>query len=1455
MLKEIIEGFRLSPQQEHLWLLQQVDKNSVYLVNCTILIEGHIETHSLVTALEHVVNRHEILRTTFNCLPGMNIPVQVINNHHNLIVNQQLGFKYSELPELDKIKAIYQEVNQLHFNFKQGSLLHTYLVTLSANKHMLFISMPALCADSKTLRNFVKELGRCYTACLEDEKLSDEPLQYVDFAEWQNELLEAEYAEIGRKYWQKQDFSKHLNLQINFAHPLVDKKEFLPKVISSKVAPELVAKISAIAQKYDTSVFIFLLACWQVLVWRLTGESKIVVGTSFTGRKYEELKDALGLFAKYLPLQTLLSEGFDFSDILQQVITSVQEMDKWQESFVWEQNFSLDEKTEKIEQLSYFPICFDYEQEPAKYSNKNVSFSIYKQYACIDRFQIKLSCFACDNALITELHYNSAQLQTEDVQRLAEYFHQLVESAINNPQTIISKLEILNERHLQQLLIEFNQKQTSYPQNKCIHQLFEKQVQLTPNNIAVTFAHERLTYAELNARANQLAHYLQTLGVGSEVLVGICVERSLLMVVGILGILKAGGAYVPLDPTYPQERLAFILKDTQTPVLLTQQKLLEVLPVHQAQTVCLDTAWETIAQESKENSPLNENYPENLAYVIYTSGSTGKPKGVQITHRNLVHSTTARIAYYTEPVTNFLLLSSFAFDSSVAGIFWTLCSGAVLHLPQEGLLLEVPKLLELIQKCYISHLLSLPSLYALILEQAKPGQLISLRTVIVAGESCTTELLQSHYKLQPETSLFNEYGPTEATVWSSVHHCRPEYTATQVSIGTPIPNTQIYILDSHLHPVPVGVLGEIYISGEGIARGYLNHPEMTAEKFIPNPFSHNTGTRLYKTGDLARYLSDGNIEFLGRIDNQVKIRGYRVELGEVEALLNQHPKVREAVVVAREETKGDKRLIAYIVSKQESALSINELHGILVEKLPEYMAPSTFILLKELPLTPNGKVNRLALPAPENIRSELLGLFAPPRNKIEEILAKIWADILKVEQVGIHDNFFDLGGHSLLTTQMLAKVQETLQVDVSLRSLLEMPTVAGLAESIEKACTTEANAKVVNLKAEAVLDPTIYPEATGKFVAEPANIFLTGATGFLGAFLLSELIQQTKADIYCLVRSQSIEEAKKKLQSSLEAYAIWNEDFSSRIIPVVGNLSEPLLGLKAEQFELMARQIDVIYHNGAWVHHIYPYAILKQTNVIGTQEVLRLASQIKTKPVHFISSSSVFSSSGDSEVKVIYEQDNFDDSHLPSNGYSQTKWVSEKLVKIAGERGVPICIYRPSRISGHSETGVFNPNDFLYKLIVGCVQLGSAPATDIRENIVPVDYVSKAIVYLSKQKESLRKNFHLVNPQILHSSILIEHIRSLGYQLEQVSYDEWREKLLNITKGSSEHPLYPLVPFFPAINSEEKTVDSSSRFILQFDCQNTFDGLAGTSITCPAIDNQLLSTYFTYLNKKGFFQH
>jgi aspartate racemase len=636
--------------------------------------------------------------------------------------------------------------------------------------------------------------------------------------------------------------------------------------------------------------------------------------------------------------------------------------------------------------------------------------------------------------------YNTSAFDGDSIARMQDQFAIFLQGIVTDPACCVAEIPLLSDPERHKILVDWNDTQADYPKDKCIHQLFEAQVEQTPDAVAVVFGDEQLTYKELNQRANQLAQHLGNLGVEPEVLVGICVERSLEMVVGLLGTLKAGGAYVPLDPAYPPERLVFMLEDAKVAVLLTQARLVESLPKHQGRIVCLDTDWEIIERQSDENPPCNFT-SETLAYVIYTSGSTGKPKGVLVPHSGVSNLATAlHRTINVQPNSRMLQFASLSFDSSVTELVMTLLAGATMVMGTRDSLLPGPSLIQLLRGFEIATVVLAPSVLALL----PANELPALRTVIVAGEACSPDLVA---KWSSGRRFFNGYGPTECTVCTTIVECNDSKEAPP--IGRPLPNTQVYILDAQKQLVPIGVPGELYIGGVGVTRGYLNRPELTAERFIPNPFSNDSGSRLYKTGDLTRYLPDGNIEFLGRIDHQVKIRGFRIELGEIEAVLRQNQAVQDAVVIGQEYDVNDKRLVAYVVPSQEEVFSSSELRRYLKEKLPDHMVPSTFVRLEALPLTPNDKVDRRALPIPDRIRS-VEETFAPPLTLFEEVLTGIWSEVLRLDSVGIHDNFFELGGHSLLAVRVLAQIEKTFGKNLPLATLFQSPTIEQLANILRQ---------------------------------------------------------------------------------------------------------------------------------------------------------------------------------------------------------------------------------------------------------------------------------------------------------------------------------------------------------------------------------------------------------------------
>jgi amino acid adenylation domain-containing protein/thioester reductase-like protein len=1469
-MQNVEDFYPLSPMQQGLLFhTLSAPDTGVYFNQLVCTLSGQLNIPVFERVWQQVIQRHTILRTCFRW-QGLKEPVQVVLRQVQLPLKHYNWQGLSSTEQQQKLAAFLESDGlrptvgdrTLGIDLTQAPLMRLVLIQLSENTHQFVWNTHHLIIDGWSTSMLLEEVFKLYTALCQGEELRLKASRpYRDYIKWlqQQDLQKAE------TFWRQtlSGFSAPTNLRISESLSSKYNQSRNHATQEIKLSASQTAAMRSLVRQYQITLNTLVQGAWAWLLSYYSGETDVVFGVTVSGRPVTlaDAESMVGLFINTLPLRIQVSSNTSALALLKQIQAQQSEISQYEYSpLVQVQGWS-----EVPRGMSLFDSILVFENYPVDTAKRQIDNLEILNVVADERTNYPLTVTAIPSQeLSLEIAYDRERFDDDAITRMLGHLGNLLTGMVTNPQQRLSDLPLLTEAEKQTLLVEWNNTEIDCSQDQCIHQLFEAQVEKTPDAIAVVFQEQSLTYRELNQRANQLAHYLQKLGVGPEVLVGICVERSLEMIVGLLGILKAGGAYLPLDPVYPQERLAYMLADAQVSVLLTQEFLLKNLPDTPAKVICIDNA-ELIAQQPQTN-PINQSQLDNLVYVIYTSGSTGKPKGVMIEQGSLVNYTQAAIAEYEINSSDRILqFASISFDAAAEEIFPCLVQGATLVLRTHEMLSSIPHFLETCQQQLLT-VLDLPTAFWQQLNSELSALKLtlssSLRLLIIGGEKASIyQVLTWQQCVDTRIRLVNSYGPTEATVVATTCDLSEQVFTQEIPIGKAVYNIQTYILDGHLQPVPIGIPGELYIGGQGVARGYLNQPELTAEKFIPNPFNKAGDKKLYKTGDLVRYRSDGNIEILGRIDHQVKIRGFRIELGEIEAKLIQHSFVRESVVMVREHNHDNKRLVAYIVpNTQNYELENNielipKLRHFLKESLPEYMVPSAFVLLEKLPLTPNGKIDRRALPIAEDYLSNQETKYIAPRTPIEEQLAEIWAELLKIKQVGIEDNFFDLGGHSLLLTQLVFRVRQTWQIELPLSSLWEMPTIASLAQSIETAqnmgySTLAITSKnQINWEAEAVLDPTIRPETPIKYPTEPTNIFLTGVTGFVGSFLLYELLQQTHADIYCLVRAANPEEGKKRIQSSLKSSLVWDNSFSSRIIAVVGNLSQPFLGLSRQKFQALAELIDVIYHNGALVHHASPYATLKPANVLGTQEVLRLATQAKVKPVHFISTDGVFSPVGYSGVKVVREQDSLDDYQVPSGGYTQSKWVAEKLVTIARDRGLPVCIYRLGRVSGHSKTGVFNQNDFLYRLIIGCIRLEKVPDGNMIEDIAPVDYVSKAIVHLSKQEESIGKAFHFVNPQPFHSNRLIKLLCSLGYSLQKINSKQWQADLLKIAEHNPEHPLYPLITLLLKKDSEN---NNNTATILKFDCKNTCNGLANTSIICPPINESLFNIYLKYLIQEGF---
>lgn len=1032
----------LSFSQQRLWFFDQLEGHSVaYNIPFALQFQGKLRIDTLEQCFTEIIRRHEILRTIFPTINGT--PVQVVTPP------QPVSFDVKELPltsektQETEITRITLEDAQKPFDLEQGPLLRLSLFRINEQNHILLLTIHHIIYDAWSASVLVHEFVTLYNAFFQQKPSPLLPLsiQYADFAVWQRQWMGGEIMQKQLTYWKEQLANAPTLLDLPTDKPRPPKQSLEGDVVLFELDDTLTQQLRTLSRQAETTLFMTLLTGFALLMFRYSNQEDIVIGSPIANRNRQELEPLIGFFVNTLALRINASGNPTFTDLLQQVRQV--SLDAYSHQDVpFEQ---LVETLHPQRNLSHAPLCqvmFVLQNVPIEELNlPEVSLFPKVIDTGSTEFDLILEMRQIQEKLQGKIIYNCDLFYKESIQRFTQHFHCLLQSIITNPQQRISDLSILTQTERQQILVEWNDTGTEFPAETCIHHLFEVQVEKNPEAIAVIFEDLQLSYHELNQRANQLAHYLRKRGIGPEVLIGICVERSLEMIIGILGILKAGGAYLPLDPAYPQERLAFMMSDSQIPILLTQEHLRTQLPEFHGYVMTLDTDWPLIAQEP-ETQPQSPVLPENLAYVIYTSGSTGKPKGTLLAHRGLCNVSQAQINHFhITPGDNVLQFSSFSFDAATFEIMMALTTGATICLADRETLLPGPDLIKFLQEQKISIVTLPPSALANLPVEELPV----LRKITVAGEACPPDLVA---RWAQGRSFFNLYGPTETTIWATAAQCTE--STQKPPIGYPIDNTQVYILDDRFEPVSIGIPGELYIGGVGLARGYLNRPGLTAEKFIPNPFTQEFGARLYKTGDLACYLPDGNIEFLGRIDHQVKLRGFRIELGEIEAILSIHPTVRETAVIIREDRPGQKRLVTYIVPENDQPLVVNDLRQFLSEKLPDYMVPSAYVMLDALPLTPNGKIDRRALPAPETASHTFEDTYIASRTPLETLLANIWAESLQVKRIGIHDDFFERGGHSLQATQVITKISVALEREVPVKYLFLYPTVAALAEQLEQ---------------------------------------------------------------------------------------------------------------------------------------------------------------------------------------------------------------------------------------------------------------------------------------------------------------------------------------------------------------------------------------------------------------------
>ncbi|OYD09603.1 non-ribosomal peptide synthetase [Paludifilum halophilum] len=1006
-----LQGFHLSPIQKRIWTLTK-ERNYPFHMKVAVSIEGNLDRKRLQESLNRLVQKHESLRTGYHKVSGMKYPLQIIDEQREILIQER-----NVDPERSKA-----EIGRL-MSEPGGKQLSAQLIRQTPNHHVLILSMPAICSDLET-KNILRELARAYnTSEWENE---EEGLQYIAVSEWLNEVLHSVEGEEGREYWDKIDYKPFL--EASLPGEKSGGSLFEPSRISFPVGEQTRMRIDEISSSHHLTPWQIVLSAWMVWLRLLTDRKDVLVGTGLTGRTEEELADVIGSLSRYVPIQTRMDSKLSFDEVIEKIGKLTAEAEQLQESF----------NPEDGEDSRRFPFVFDAQDLTETHSSGEVSFSIRDQAGYLESFKIGLSFVKRQNGYFAEISYDSHVFTKEDIQTWGHQFLTLLDSGLEQPRLPIQQLKLMDEREQQQVLYGFNQTEVRYPRKKCLHQLFTEQAANTPDRLAVEMGSRSMTYKELDQRSNGLAAHLIRLGVQSGSIVGISINRSIEMVIGILGTLKAGAAYLPLDPGFPDSRIQSILKDTGADAVLTGKEWVHRFDGLVKQNVLLEESREWV----QSSPPAVKVGLESPAYIIYTSGSTGKPKGVVVEHQSVYnHMNWMNQRFPLTREDRVLQKTSISFDASVWEFFAPLLSGACLVMAQPGIQTDPLSLANTVIRERISVLQVVPSMLRMLLEENRFQECRSLKRVFSGGEVLTAELKERFFHCLPDTDLINLYGPTETCIQVLYFECEKQ-GHKNVPIGTPVSNMQIFILDENQNPVPIGMTGEIHVSGPGVARGYLNRPDLTQEKFILHPFGSG---RMYKTGDLGRWLPDGNVDFVERQDHQLKIRGFRVEPGEIESALTEHDSVRAAVVIGRGKPGQNMTLCAYVIAEGKTDACI--LKNYLSKWLPDYMIPSHVVFMDQFPVKLSGKVDRKALPEPRVVNVQA---NEEPATPMEVTVANIWSEVLGVDKVGANHHFFHLGGHSLLAVQVTTQARQHFGVNIPIQWIFDYPVLRDWSKKIEK---------------------------------------------------------------------------------------------------------------------------------------------------------------------------------------------------------------------------------------------------------------------------------------------------------------------------------------------------------------------------------------------------------------------
>ena len=1446
---QVEREIQLAPSQQHVGFLTRYSPEAGAAFNEALVVQlnGSLHGPGLHTAMEEAGKRYESLRTALN-------PEQ---NSLDIGTGEPLELVVTPV-SANQMQACLTEIVARPFEIGRR-LFRAELLRLSENEHVLVLVGHALVIEPQGLHVILNDIAELYRLYSLDQEAGTAPLafQWTDYLALSNTEEAKDRQERAEKYWKNLFASGVPRLEWPTDHPRPAIKKYAGSRVALKLDGVLQKRLRAFADSEGLDPETIFLATFTAFVHRLCDAPALVVGIESKSLYLDSTTPAIANTRNMLPLRSGFDPARSFREHIQLSNNKATQANQ-------HRNLSLYELIQLLKiqrdqsRSAIFTTAFRIQKVEAPVHFEGLESQYLLTPSAGARYDIELIVLKEGDSISLVCDYSSELFNAATILRWLNGIVAFLDAGLQDASRACGLLPMLTAAEREIVITTWNATDKEFPRDKTVLDLITEQAQARREATAIRFGGASLSYGQLLERVDQIAGALQSNAVKPGDHVGILIKRSLDLIPSILATWRAGALYVPMDIGFPKQRIAYMLGDANVRAVITHRDLTRLLEeAASLKLVCVD---EIGTHNSYE--PIVRSDATDSAYIMYTSGSTGKPKGVEIRQSALVNcllSVRESLAFAPEHL--MLALTTISFDISTTEIFMPLIAGGCVQIGEDGLVGIGVQLMERLDQLKPSHAQATPSTWKSVLTAGWQGN--DGLCILAAGEALSRDLAEE--LLKRCQALWNLYGPTETTVYSA--YSRVESAPDEpVCIGHPLKNTQVYILDKQYQPVPIGSVGDLYIGGDGLAVGYWQKPELTSERFMPNPF--HVGKRMYWTGDLARYLPDGNIICLGRMDDQVKVHGVRVELGEVECVMRNIEGVRDAVVVPWKDSRNDTQLVAHVILSEKEALSTSQIRAQLRKRLPEAMIPPHILFAEKFPQTANGKVQRAALPAPNEVASAASNKqVALPVTVTEKRVAKAWAGVLGIDvsHIGRDSDFMDLGGHSLLMTILMVEMRKAFDVTFNLREFFAASTLQKFSVLIDErraelsksngsksgsSRTAEwARQRMAFLQREAELPRYLVPARglTYRPVKDIQNILLTGATGFLGAYTVAEILNTTQAHIHCLVRPKRGENSKERIEKQLKRYQVWSQEeawesaWESRLQVVDGDITLPRLGMKDSDYEMLARYVDAIFHGAAHVNFIYPYEALRATNVLGIHEVIQFAFYARIKPVHHLSTAAIWPMG--SQYKY-YEKDPIDHNGLLNLGYDEAKWVGEKCLLNAEERGLPVARYRPGEVGGDSVTGRCVTDHFIIACFKGFLQFGLFPDLDIEVDVAPVDYVAKSMVYMAFHRNVLGRAFHLTNPSRRRLKDGLDYLRKFGYQFEEVSFVDLRDRLVNSPDFSS-NALFA----YQAVLDE---MDNVSMQLPTYDTRETDRELAGSGIACPPADEKLFGTYLRYLQDIGY---